>query len=283
VVLFDLEEVGLLGSRAYVAAGATDRMAAMVNVDIASLGDMLAYGPTTHEGNDEVYRGFKTVCAVQLVPCGSVVVSGRPPSRHSREVPMTRTVLFLMLLLTGCGSRPPAASVPAPMDRAEAEPGIEWTQVPSELGEALRDSLRFGYLAVPADHGEPDGARIRLAVGILPARTATPAPDPVVFITGGPGANGIELFAQRFAESHDWDRLRERRDLVILDPRGHGYSDPRLPRGPLQSDYRLCDEFGPAGAAAPESVQVSSRRRVPASAAGERCAAGDPELRTGGT
>jgi hypothetical protein len=69
VVLFDLEEVGLLGSQAYVAAGATDRIAAMVNVDIASIGDMLAYGPTSHEGNDEVYRGFRTVCAVQLVPC----------------------------------------------------------------------------------------------------------------------------------------------------------------------------------------------------------------------
>jgi pimeloyl-ACP methyl ester carboxylesterase len=170
---------------------------------------------------------------------------------------MTRTGLFLMLLLTGCVSRPPAASVPAPLSRPEAEPGIEWAQVPPELGEGLRDSLRFGYLAVPADHGEPDGTRIRLAVAILPARTATPSRDPVVFITGGPGANGIELFAQRFAESHDWDRLRERRDLVILDPRGHGYSDPRLPRGPLQSEYRLCDEFGPAGAAAPESVQVS--------------------------
>jgi pimeloyl-ACP methyl ester carboxylesterase len=174
------------------------------------------------------------------------------PTRLRPPVPWA-----IVLLLTGCASRPPAASVPAPLDRSEAEPGIEWAQVPPELGGALRDSLRFGYLAVPADHGEPDGVRIRLAVGILPARTATPAPDPVVFITGGPGANGIELFAQRFAESYDWHRLRERRDLIILDPRGHGYSDPRLPRGPLQSDYRLCDEFGPAGAAAPESVRVS--------------------------
>jgi hypothetical protein len=69
VVLFDLEEVGLLGSQAYVAAGAADRMAAMVNVDIAAYGDMLVYGPTAHDGNDEVYRGFRTVCAVQLVPC----------------------------------------------------------------------------------------------------------------------------------------------------------------------------------------------------------------------
>jgi pimeloyl-ACP methyl ester carboxylesterase len=178
-------------------------------------------------------------------------------SATSRPIfgPARAPVLWAMgLLLTGCVSWPRAASVPAPMDRPETEPGIEWAQVPPELGEGLRDSLRFGYLEVPADHGEPDGARIRLAVAILPARTATPARDPVVFIKGGPGANGIELFAPRFAD--EWDRLRERRDLVILDPRGHGYSDPRLPRGPLNSDYRLCDEFGPAGGFAPESVQV---------------------------
>jgi pimeloyl-ACP methyl ester carboxylesterase len=191
----------------------------------------------------------------------------KPIRFHSARTLLRLAVLWaIVLLLTGCVSRPPAASVPAPIDRPEAEPGIEWAQVPPELGEGLRDSLRFGYLEVPADHGEPDGARIRLAVAILPARTAKPAPDPVVFITGGPGANGIELFAQRFAA--EWDRLRERRDLVILDPRGHGYSDPRLPRGPLNSDYRLCDEVGRAGGFAPESVQVSSTaecRRLPLS------------------
>jgi pimeloyl-ACP methyl ester carboxylesterase len=163
------------------------------------------------------------------------------------------------------GPIPPGSryAMPEPLARPEAEPGIEWAQVPPELGEALRDSLRFGYLAVPADHGEPDGARIRLAVGILPARTGTPAPDPVVFITGGPGANGIELFTRRFAESHEWDRLRERRDFVILDPRGHGYSDPRLPRGPSLSGGRLCAEVDLAGppprsAAAADSLQLSN-------------------------
>jgi hypothetical protein len=43
-----------------------DRIAAMVNVDIAALGDMLAFGPTSHEGNDEAYRGFETKCACLL-------------------------------------------------------------------------------------------------------------------------------------------------------------------------------------------------------------------------
>lgn len=69
VVLFDLEEVGLLGSRAYVSAHEPDRIAAMVNVDIAAYGNTLIYGPSSHAGNTAVYRGFRTVCALHLIPC----------------------------------------------------------------------------------------------------------------------------------------------------------------------------------------------------------------------
>lgn len=185
------------------------------------------------------------------------------PIRLPSACPHTpASVLWAMvLLLPACVPQPPAAAGPTPLAPQEAKPRIEWTQVPLELGGTLRDSLRFGYLEVPADHDVPGGAQLRLAVGILPARTAKPAPDPVVFITGGPGVPGIEMFARRFVESHEFDRLRERRDLVILDPRGHGYSDPRLPRGRPQSDYRLCDglDAPPASwnAAAPESIQLS--------------------------
>jgi hypothetical protein len=69
VVLFDLEEVGLLGSRSYLAAEAPDRIAAMVNVDIAAYGTTLLYGPTSHAGNDQVYLRFRVVCAVLVIPC----------------------------------------------------------------------------------------------------------------------------------------------------------------------------------------------------------------------
>jgi hypothetical protein len=68
VVLFDLEEVGLLGSRAYVAADGAERIAAMVNVDIAAHGDAIVYGPASHAGNTDVYRAFRQVCAVHG-PC----------------------------------------------------------------------------------------------------------------------------------------------------------------------------------------------------------------------
>jgi hypothetical protein len=78
VVLFDLEEVGLLGSRAYLQAEEPGRVAAMVNVDIAAYGNTLIYGPTVHPGNDAVYRGLGLVCAVQRIPC--VEFPQYPPS-----------------------------------------------------------------------------------------------------------------------------------------------------------------------------------------------------------
>jgi Zn-dependent M28 family amino/carboxypeptidase len=68
VVLFDLEEVGLLGSQAYIAAEGAERVAAMVNVDIAAHGDAIVYGPASHTGNTQVYREFRQVCAVHG-PC----------------------------------------------------------------------------------------------------------------------------------------------------------------------------------------------------------------------
>jgi hypothetical protein len=52
-----------------VAANAPARTAAMVNIDIAAYGDMLVYGPSSHEGNEQVYRAFRIVCALQPTPC----------------------------------------------------------------------------------------------------------------------------------------------------------------------------------------------------------------------
>lgn len=69
IVHFDLEEAGLLGSRAYVQAEDAARVAAMVNVDVVVGEDTLMYGPTSHEGNDTVYRSLRIACAVSEITC----------------------------------------------------------------------------------------------------------------------------------------------------------------------------------------------------------------------
>lgn len=71
VVLFDLEEAGLLGSQAYVQAEDAARVAAMVNVDVVVGDGTLMYGPTSHEGNDAVYRSLRVACAASEITCMS--------------------------------------------------------------------------------------------------------------------------------------------------------------------------------------------------------------------
>ena len=69
VVLFDLEEAGLLGSQAYVQAEGAARVAAMVNVDVVVGDETLMYGPTSHEGNNTVYRSLRVACAASEIAC----------------------------------------------------------------------------------------------------------------------------------------------------------------------------------------------------------------------
>jgi pimeloyl-ACP methyl ester carboxylesterase len=84
---------------------------------------------------------------------------------------------------------------------------------------------RFGYVTVPENRSDPSNTRtIRLAVIIVPAQTASPAPDPVFYIVGGPGGSatlssgGFPIF----------EKLNRTRDIVFVDPRGAGFSDPCL-------------------------------------------------------
>ncbi len=80
-----------------------------------------------------------------------------------------------------------------------------------------------GFLVVPEDRSDPQRPSIRLAVVILKSRSETPAPDPIIYLEGGPGGSGTE--AVRF-----WgdSPLRESRDVILLDQRGTGLSKPSL-------------------------------------------------------
>jgi Zn-dependent M28 family amino/carboxypeptidase len=63
VVFFDLEELGLLGSRHFVESLDPSRVDGMVNLDIAGYGDTVIFGPTASDGNTRVHRAVRQVCA----------------------------------------------------------------------------------------------------------------------------------------------------------------------------------------------------------------------------
>lgn len=69
VVLFDKEEVGLLGSKAYVARRKPGEIAAAVNVDIAGFGDVVVYGMGKTEGDARLQETMGAICAERRLTC----------------------------------------------------------------------------------------------------------------------------------------------------------------------------------------------------------------------
>jgi pimeloyl-ACP methyl ester carboxylesterase len=80
-----------------------------------------------------------------------------------------------------------------------------------------------GYLTVPESRAKANGKTIRLSVAIIPAVAAKPAPDPILWLTGGPG---YDAFAQA-AYATKWDLNRDRR-VILMSQRGTASSKPAL-------------------------------------------------------
>ncbi|MDH6137483.1 pimeloyl-ACP methyl ester carboxylesterase [Kitasatospora sp. MAA4] len=84
-------------------------------------------------------------------------------------------------------------------------------------------NARCGFLTVRENRTRPDGPTIRLAVAIIPAVSSTPAPDPVVHLTGGPGSDAIDD-AQFLVDAG----VNRDRDLIIMAQRGTLYAQPNI-------------------------------------------------------
>jgi len=99
----------------------------------------------------------------------------------------------------------------------------EWDAFACPFGNATSYLIECGYVRVPADHDQPDGSTMQLAVALV--HSPDPLPDPILFLAGGPGDGAVQrapLLAVQFSE------LLKRRDLIILDQRGTGMSLPGL-------------------------------------------------------
>lgn len=115
----------------------------------------------------------------------------------------------------------------------------------------LDAGVQCGLLVVLENRAKPDGNVIQLPVYILPALVDNAAPDPLVFLAGGPGQDA-SVFAY-YTDS--FDQFRFSRDVIILEQRGTLLANPAL----------MCPEYGPAIAEGylsdlpvPEAVQPAA-------------------------
>lgn len=113
------------------------------------------------------------------------------------------------------------AAVPAAA-HAQTEPS-RFEPAPCAVEVATDERIDCGLLIVPENRHRADSRMIRLPVLIFRSRAGTPANDPVVFLTGGPGNSAVA--GQRSGRSNPFLDLR---DQVILEPRGAKLAQPAL-------------------------------------------------------
>jgi pimeloyl-ACP methyl ester carboxylesterase len=85
------------------------------------------------------------------------------------------------------------------------------------------DKARCGYLVVPENRLKDNGRTIRLAVAIIPSIAPRPKPDPIVFLSGGPGSDS---FADASLVTNAG--LNRDRKLIVISQRGTVNDSPAL-------------------------------------------------------
>ena len=136
----------------------------------------------------------------------------------------TRLVTLVLVLVAAAAS-----------GRAAELPRFEPAPCPMQgAADVAPDVMTCGFLVVPESRERPDGRTLRLAVVRLHSRAAAPAPDPVLYLHGGPGGSATDHW-------HGWldDALLDKRDLLLLDQRGVGHSEPVLCPDLGLEDFRI--------------------------------------------
>ncbi|MEN8788345.1 MAG: alpha/beta fold hydrolase [Flavobacteriaceae bacterium] len=121
---------------------------------------------------------------------------------------MPRFIFVITLLITliwSCREQP---------DKIETTPhNIEW------LNDVERVS--GGAILVPENHDEPEGRKIKLTYAILESQDTTSSRYPLIFFAGGPGGKTLNPGLIDFLKQ---DSISEKRDVILFDQRGIGYS-----------------------------------------------------------
>jgi pimeloyl-ACP methyl ester carboxylesterase len=134
------------------------------------------------------------------------------------------SILLLTLLLIACG-KPATPAVPS------------YTSAHCTFQMPQGVVVHCGHLTVWEDHHHPGGRTIQLYVAVFKSQSQHPAPDPVVYLVGGPGGHylvDIQYLFNRLVKP-----FLASRDFILFDQRGTGFSQPALecPDIPILSSW----------------------------------------------
>jgi pimeloyl-ACP methyl ester carboxylesterase len=181
--------------------------------------------PAREHGDDSDGRGLSSPPTVpQDAPA-----SAHPPeaerrltARHPLRLLLVAMMVVVLVALAGGYGIFRAVSQPS----RQASSAFQQAPCPFGPGDGLVEgkNVKCGFLSVPEEWSQPQGPTIRLAVAIFKASSPHPFPDPVLVLGGGPGVALLENQGPRYNVGN----LPSNRDLILLDQRGAGYSQPSL-------------------------------------------------------
>ncbi len=139
-----------------------------------------------------------------------------------------RLVLGFLVVLAGCGGDHDPRESPGSRHASSGttvEPGVlVAAECPPEVA-ADTEAVTCWELTVPIDGDDPASGVVRLAIAVLSSAAASPEPDPVVILHGGPGA---PLTATAGTWLSPATPYLQHRDVILVDQRGSGRSTPSL-------------------------------------------------------
>ncbi len=115
-----------------------------------------------------------------------------------------------------------ALALAAPSLAAEPTSRVEMVACP---WSSTPEKLRCGYLIAPQSRLKPEGPTVKVFFSVVPSSAPPAAADPIVILPGGPGAlfnPPVDYVMAGLTE------LGRRRDIILVDQRGVGRSEPRL-------------------------------------------------------
>ncbi|KAF3484090.1 proteinase [Arthroderma uncinatum] len=149
---------------------------------------------------------------------------------HSLEISRRTAQSILIVAYTAAigqtwvESSPSGLSPPPPPPSSSFVPTIEWTRCPS----LYPARLECGRLRVPMDHDEPGDSDNLITLGVVRsrARSAGQHLGNLIVNPGGPGVSEVSKFVTEREEELISQKLMEVYDIIALDPRGVGVSNP---------------------------------------------------------
>ncbi|SFR49841.1 alpha/beta hydrolase fold [Robiginitalea myxolifaciens] len=100
---------------------------------------------------------------------------------------------------------------------------IDWKEFPLELNPAQQEHIVFGHLDLP-EYPAANGP-FKMAFAVIRENLEAPKKNALIIIPGGPGGD-IAQYAPGVMRSAFFE-LTDQYDIVLADPRGTGYSEPK--------------------------------------------------------